>query len=105
MREQGVIADCVYCKYVRPELKGTKNCPKCHGVASKFREAQMMDKRSSQNRIIRQILALENTDDLQKLKNDLLGVLDVMDIYNFDFRDALINTIRKIEDSILESEE
>jgi len=99
MREQGVQADCVYCKFVRPELKGTKDCPKCHGVTPKFREARMMDKRSSQEIILKRILALEYTEDLKKLNNDLLGLLDEMDIYNFDFKDALINTIREIEDN------
>ena len=98
MREQGVNADCVYCKYIRPELKGTNKCPKCNGLTPKFREAQMMDKRSSQNRILRQILALEHTEDLAKLKEAFLGLLDIMDIYNFDFRDALVNAIREVED-------
>ncbi len=99
MREQGVMADCVYCKYIRPELKGTKDCPKCHGVSPKFREAQMMDKKSSQNRILRHILSLEYTKDLEKLNNDLIGLLDQIDIYNFDFKDAIVNTIREIEDN------
>ncbi len=98
MREQGVQADCVYCKYVRPELKGTEKCPKCHGVTPKFREAQMMDKQSSGHKILRRILALKHTEDLAKLKDDFLGLLDAMDIYNFDLKDAIVNAIRLIED-------
>ena len=41
MKEQGVMIECVYCKYIRPELKGTKKCPECHGLTPKLREAQV----------------------------------------------------------------
>ena len=98
MREQGVLAECVYCKYIHPELKGTKNCPKCHGMTPKFREAQMMDKESSQKEILDIILKLEYTNDSSKLKNNFLRLLDIMEIYNFDLRFALVNAIREIED-------
>ena len=37
-------------------------------------------------------------EDLTKLKEGFLGLLDVMDIYNFDFKDALVKAIREIED-------
>lgn len=99
MREQGVLADCVYCKYIRPELKGKEDCPKCHGLTPKFREAQMMDKESSQDRILHHILTLAYTEDLDRLKEDLLGLLVSIDIYNFDFVDAIVNKIRRIEDN------
>lgn len=57
-----------------------------------------MDKRTSQNRILHHIIALEYTEDLTKLTEDLLGLLHVIDIYNFDFKDALVNAIKEIEE-------
>ena len=98
MREQGVQADCVYCKYIQPELKGKKECPKCNGLTPKFREARMMDKESSQHEILQRILMIEHTEDLNKLKDSFIGLLDAIDIYKFDFKEALINAIRSIED-------
>ncbi|MBY9021528.1 MAG: hypothetical protein KGD67_10735 [Candidatus Lokiarchaeota archaeon] len=57
-----------------------------------------MDRNSSQMEILHRILALEPSDDRDELKQTFLGLLELMDIYNFDLKEALIDAIRSIEE-------
>ena len=92
--EQGTMVDCVYCKYIEPELKGTKNCPVCHGKTPEFRPTRMMDKYTSQMDVLDRIDYYFSKPDKDKNRGDLLNLLTSIDTYQFDIKEALINKIK-----------
>ena len=95
--QQGTLVDCVYCKYVRPELKG-EQCPVCHGRTPEFRPARMMDTPTSQMEILQKIEEIYCHKNELDFKQGLLTLLTHIDLYNFDLKDAIINQIRYLED-------
>jgi hypothetical protein len=96
-QEQGTIVDCVYCGLIKPELKGTKKCPKCGGVSSSFKPLRMMDKNTSERELLNQIFRIQMDQDGKIPTDELLNLLTRVGVYNFDFKSALINLIREIE--------
>ena len=94
---QGTLVECVYCKFVHPELKGTDQCPECHGRTPEFRPARMMDKETSEREIMEKIENIFKHKDEMDLKKELLTLLTYVDVYRFDFKEALIRIIRDIE--------
>ena len=50
-QEQGTIVDCVYCGLIKPELKGTKKCPRCGGVTRSFKLEGLPDEYSMPLRV------------------------------------------------------
>ena len=99
MRDQGTMVDCVYCTEVRPELKGSENCPVCHGNTPHFQPMRMMDACTSRIETLNKILHMHPHDDLEPLKTQLLGLLQEVVVYNFDIKEALIDYIKNIEES------
>ena len=96
-QEQGTIVDCVYCGLIKPELKGTKECPKCGGVSRAFKAMRMMDRSTSERELLDQIFRIQMDQDGKIPIDELLNLLTMVGVYNFDFRSALINLIKEIE--------
>ena len=107
--EQGLWTECVYCTMVNTEIG--KDCPYCNGNFYYFQPAQMMDKSSSQQMILKSLTELkpifdtyysneEDKNNAAYLKKMLLGILKDVNIYNFDLKDALINYIRWLEEEM-----
>ncbi len=96
-QEQGTIVDCVYCGLIKPELKGTKRCPKCGGVSSSFKAMRMMDKNTSGRELLDRIFRIQMNQEGELPKDELINLLTSVVVYNFDFKSALINLIREIE--------
>ena len=96
-QEQGTIVDCVYCGLIKPELKGTKKCPKCRGVSSSFKPMRMMDRSTSERELLDQIFSIQMDQEGKLPKDQLINLLTSVGVYNFDFKSALINLIREIE--------
>ena len=94
MKEQGALVDCVYCKYIKPELQNTTSCPKCHGVSPVFKAMRMMDRVSSGQEILQDILNMEFTESIEIMQEDLLHLLTKIDIYDFDLKSAIIHFLQ-----------
>ena len=90
MKEQGTMVDCVYCKYIRPDLHGTDSCPQCHGVSPVFKAMRMMDSGTSGQEILYEVLNMEFTENNEKIRQDLLHLLTKIDVYDFDLKSAVI---------------
>ena len=95
MREQGTIVDCVYCKYIKPHLLKSKDCPQCHGNTPYFKPMRMMDQETSREAILIDILNMEINDDYSEMEKSLLSLLSKIEIYEFDLKSALIHYIQK----------
>jgi hypothetical protein len=96
-QDQGTFIDCVYCKYIHPELLGSGNCPECHGRTPEFRPARMMDKPTSEREIFDRITTIFCHKADLDFKKELLTLLTYVDVYGFDFKNALVTLIRDIE--------
>lgn len=98
-KEQGVYIDCIYCKVIYPEINSI-NCQWCKGESGYFRPARMMDKHSS-DKYIMDILKpfFENYDMNEEVdegtRKRMVGIVEAISIYNFDLKQALIDTIRQ----------
>ena len=97
MKEQGTNVDCVYCKYIKPELQGTKACPQCHGTTPNFKAMRMMDRTSSGQEILYNILNMEFTENVEKMRADLVHLLTRIDVYDFDLKSAIIHFLQNNE--------
>ncbi len=97
IREQGVLIDCVYCKYIKPELQGTKDCPQCHGKTPTFKPMRMMDRLTSEQDILQEILDLQFKEHPDLLYKSLLNLLSRMEVYNFDLKSAIIQFLQNSE--------
>ena len=95
--EQGTFVDCVYCGLIKPELKGTKQCPKCGGVSRAFKAMRMMDRSTSERELLDRIFRIQLNQEGKLPKDDLINLLTSVVVYNFDFKSGLINLIREIE--------
>jgi hypothetical protein len=87
----------VYCGLIKPELKGTKRCPKCGGVSRSFKSMRMMDKNTSGRELLNRIFRIQMNQEGELLKDELINLLTSVVVYNFDIKSALINLIREIE--------
>ena len=96
-QEQGALVDCVYCGLIKPELKGTKKCPKCGGVSRSFKPMRMMDNNTSGRELIEKIFRIQLDREGRITKDELINLLTSVVVYNFDFQSALINWIREME--------
>jgi hypothetical protein len=94
--EQGCLVDCIYCKYIEPKYSGTLKCPVCHGKSTRFQPARMMDRYTSEQEILSNIFNSHWDEDPQKQRDRLLNLLNLVDLYNFDFKLALINKIKEL---------
>ena len=95
MKEQGCLVDCVYCKYIKPELQGLDICPKCHGQTPFFQPAQMMDQDSSSSQIFNDLLSFKPDSNNDSLFNFWYNILKRVDMYNFDFKHALVRYLQE----------
>jgi hypothetical protein len=99
--DQGCLTTCAYCTEVHPELNGSADCPYCHGQQTKFRPARMMDRQTSLDEVLHSVLnfALEMGQELsqERLQFGLLSLLDMVNLYNFDLKEALIQKIRSLD--------
>lgn len=115
--EQGVLVDCIQCTIIYPG-KDRPNCPECKGTKSYFLPAQMMDKVSSQEMIVKKLLSffknLDKIDDINtfirkmnleqttKMREACFILLRTVVIYNFELRvvlkDMILNLDEKIKD-------
>lgn len=103
--EQGVMTDCIYCTVVYTELRG--KCPRCGNKGPTFKPAQMMDRESSQRAVLDCLFSLaggergiNNNDDKpagMAYRRELIGLLKMMTIYNFDLKDAIVARIRDLD--------
>jgi len=84
---------------VRPELKGSEDCPICHGNTPYFQPMRMMDAFTSRIETINKFLRIKREVEPEMLKRQLLGLLTDVIVYNFDLKEALIDYIRYIENS------
>ena len=100
MREQGTMVDCVYCKFVKPELQGTKLCPECHGDTPVFKAMRMMDRSTSEQNILYSLLNMRFDEDYEKLRNSLLHLLTQVEVNNFDLKSAIINYLQMNESQL-----
>ena len=97
MKEQGCLIDCVYCKYIRPDLQGKSLCPKCHGVTPYFQPSRMMDKTSASKMILSGLINNPNQMKLNEEQDFLLNLLKNIEIYSFNLKDAIIQQLRDLE--------
>ncbi|UYP46958.1 hypothetical protein NEF87_003243 [Candidatus Lokiarchaeum ossiferum] len=88
------MVDCVYCKYIKPDLKGSKFCPECHGNTPTFKAMRMMDRTTSEQELLYSLLNMQFNENYEKLRTSLLNLLTQVDIYNFDMKSALINYLQ-----------
>ena len=97
MKEQGCLVECVYCKYIRPDLQGKSTCPKCQGNTLYFQTAQMMDKPSAANALLSELW--DNLDNWgeDEQREFLLNWLKKIDIYQFNLKDAIIYRLKILE--------
>lgn len=93
-QDQGATVDCVYCRLVEPGLRGTPDCPACHGAAARFRPMRMMDRETSGREILHQLTTIRWDTDPARRRDQLLAMLDMVDIYRFDLQEALIDAVR-----------
>ena len=100
MKEQGCLVECVYCKYIRPELQGKSTCPKCQGNTPYFQSAQMMDKPSAANVLLSELWVNLAHMDENEQRDFLLNWLKKIDIYQFNLKDAIIYRLKDLEPSI-----
>ena len=98
-QQQGTMVDCVYCKYVHPELKGKSTCPVCRGDTPSFRPARMMDRHTSRRDVLKHLFSIQRSEKDEEFKNTLVRLLTRIDIYNFDLKEALIDQIRDLEEN------
>ena len=94
--EQGALVECVYCKLIEPKYKGTKQCPICHGNTPRFQPLRMMDRYTSGQDILNQIINTEWDREPKKLRDQLISLLNMVDIYHFDLKEALIDKIKNL---------
>jgi hypothetical protein len=97
-KEQGVYLDCIYCKVIYPEINSS-NCKRCKGEGGYFRPARMMDKLSSNNYVMDSLKQFfENYDMYEEIdesnRKRMIGLVEIIEIYNFDLKKALIDIIR-----------
>ena len=98
-KEQGLYIDCTYCKVIYPEVN-SGNCKRCKGEGGYFRPARMMDKLLSNNYVM-EILKpfFKNYDMYAEIddiaRNKMIDLIEVISIYNFDLKQALIDSIRQ----------
>jgi len=78
------MVDCVYCKYIKPELQGTKSCPECQGNTPRFREMRMMDRATSEQDILFSLLEMKFDENYSILRGLLIHLLTLVEVYNFD---------------------
>lgn len=102
-KDQSTFVECVYCKYVRPELQGSSECPFCQGKSREFRPARMMDEYTSGQHIldkmIRESERLNSSDLTKSEKMDiLLSILEEIDLYGFDCKKAVIDKIQILDE-------
>ena len=98
-KEQGVYIDCIYCKVIYPEVN-SGNCERCKGEGGYFRPARMMDKHSSNNYVMEILKPFFDNYDMNAEiddtnRNKMIGLIEVISIYNFDLGKALIDSIRQ----------
>ena len=98
--EQGVMAECHYCRVIYPDLKG--DCPLCAGGPEKFRPARMMDRYTSMREVLPSILRLWELEErvrqmdepdmeiVKRYRDALISVVFDVGLYNFNIKDALI---------------
>ena len=98
-KEQGVYIDCIYCKIIYPEVNSI-NCKKCKGEGGYFRQARMMDQQTSSNYVIDVLNSFFHNVDVHEVIDDsvtsqLIGLVELLSIYNFDLKQSLIQIIRQ----------
>ena len=91
------MVDCAYCKYIKPELQGTKSCPECHGNSTRFKAMRMMDRATSEQEILLSLLDLRFDENYDKLRSALIHLLTQVEVYNFNLKSALINFLQANE--------
>ena len=97
MKEQGCLIDCVYCKYIRPDLHGKALCPKCQGITPYFQPSRMMDKSTASKMILSDIF--NNLDKMKKNeeRDFFLSLLKKIEIYSFNLKEAIIQQLKELE--------
>lgn len=96
MKEQGCLVECVYCKYIRPDLQGKSTCPICHGKTPYFQSAQMMDKHSSAQVFLSELWVNLDLMDEDGQREFLLNWLRKIEIYQFNLKDAIIHRLKDL---------
>ena len=100
-QQQGTMVDCVYCKYIHPELLEGDKCPICKGINPQFRPARMMDHSTSQMEVLYSIFnefpRERREANPSDFKDALLSLLLKLDIYQLDFKELVIQSIKEIE--------
>jgi hypothetical protein len=95
--QQGTIIDCVYCKYIHPELKGSPDCPMCHGDTPYFKPMRMMDQETAQRDVLKHVFGDRMKKTIPDLKQEILVLITKIDVYKFDLKQALIEYIQYLE--------
>lgn len=98
MKDQGCLIDCIYCKYLHPELKGSLSCPKCHGKTPYFKHARMMDKETSSREIFGDLLKYSQEFTSKQKYEFWYKNLTKIEIYGFDLKSAVIEYLKEIEE-------
>ena len=95
-QEQGCMVDCVLCTIIKPKREEGEECPVCHGQIHYFQPARMMDKSTSERELIHNLVWMDRDvlKDEEGLKRVLRGILQDIEIYNFNFREAIINYLK-----------
>ena len=88
------MVDCVYCKYIKPELQGTKSCPECQGKTPRFKEMRMMDRSTSEQEILYSLSDMKFDETYDKLRDSFIHLLTQVEVYNFDLKSALISFLQ-----------
>jgi len=99
MKDQGCLVECVYCKYIRPDLKGKSICPKCQGKTPYFQSTQMMDKTSAARVLLSELWVNLDHMEENEQRDFLLNWLKKIEIYQFNLKDAIISCLKGLEQS------
>ncbi|MBD3229654.1 MAG: hypothetical protein GF329_15845 [Candidatus Lokiarchaeota archaeon] len=97
MKDQGCLIDCIYCKYLHPELEKS-SCPKCHGKTPYFQHARMMDNQSSSKEIFGDILKYSEKFTKKQSFEFWYKILKKIEIYGFDLKSTVIEYLKEIEE-------
>lgn len=97
MEDQGCLVDCVYCKWIQPELLHTTKCPLCHGKTPYFQSMRMMDSYTSRREILMDLLEREVGSEKENewTTSRLLKLLTKINVYDFDLKQAIIELIQE----------
>ncbi len=94
INEQGCLVDCVFCSSILPNLKGTDQCPYCHGLSPYFKPMQMMDRSTANRQLLHEIFSQDSPELYSMQEEYAVNLLTKIEVHNFDLKQALIEFLK-----------